>query len=502
MSPAPFPPARVPPPRPTRLTVALAVLLPLALLLVLAAPLGVVWLRGRSGDGAAAAPGQGRPGVGDPYFPTYGSSGYDALTYTVSLSWDPAGQRLSGSTRITARATEALDSFYVDLALGTEQVTVDGVPASFQKRGFQDVRVTPAQPIAAGARFETVVTYSGAPGQLKGRTGSPWHATGPEWTVAGEPESSAWWFPANDHPSDPALMDVSVRVPEGVEVISAGALASPDTGDEADFDTWHWVSAEPMATYLSFLSIGQYVLDQGVADGRPYVYAVSQQLSEENQRRALTALRRSPAIVRTLESMFGPYPFSELGGVVPVHKLPYAGLETQTRPVYDARSLLDGRGTDTLLSHELAHMWFGDNVTVRQWDDIFTNEAWATWGSWGYAERTGGPSAAESFAASYERLKDRPDFWRITMIDPSPQHLFDAVYQRGPMTLQALRTVVGDETFFSMARDWGQERGSRSLEEWMTQVQSQTQVDLGPFFQAWIYGTTAPAPTPENGFRG
>ena len=68
---------------------------------------------------------------------------------------------------------------------------------------------------------------------------------------------------------------------------------------------------------------------------------------------------------------------------MPAHRLWFGGLETQTRPVYEARSILNRGFEPGLLDHELAHMWFGDNVTVRQWNDIFTTEGYASWAQWG-----------------------------------------------------------------------------------------------------------------------
>jgi aminopeptidase N len=146
-------------------------------------------------------------------------------------------------------------------------------------------------------------------------------------------------------------------------------------------------------------------------------------------------------------------------------------------------------------------MWFGDNVTLRQWNDIFDNEAYASWAQWGFAERTGGDRANAALNRTYERTKNDAAFWQITMIDPGRSQLFSTVYTRGPMALQALRNVIGDEAFFSLARDWGQHPGSRSLEEWMAAAQTETTIDLGPFFQAWIFAPVAPARTAENGFR-
>ena len=83
-----------------------------------------------------------------------------------------------------------------------------------------------------------------------------------------------------------------------------------------------------------------------------------------------------------LAGLFGPYPFTELGGIVVAADVPFDGLESQTRPVYKARSIVDPKYADELVTHELAHMWFGDNVTVREWNDIFDSEAYASWAAW------------------------------------------------------------------------------------------------------------------------
>ena len=496
--------------RPHRAAYLLAAVMPVLLLVALAVPIGVAWTiaRLRQDPSSVTTPPplnpnatDGEPGLGDPYYPQAGNSGYDVTKYQIIINWDPATQVITGTTTISAQATQQLNSFYFDLALHTDKVTVNGVPAESIARGFSDVYVKPAQPIVAGSSFQVVIGYSGKPGDIRQGDVQPWWSTAGEWTAAGEPESSAWWYPANDHPSDPALMDVSVRVPAGMEAISVGRLESPDTANEKDFNTWHWVARQPMATYVNFVSIGQYELKQGIDRGRPYVYAVSEKLSPEDRKKAFAALMSSGMRIRTLETMFGPYPFTEIGGVVPAHRLWFGGLETQTRPVYNAGSILNPGFEPGLLDHELAHMWFGDNVTVRQWNDIFISEGYASWAQWGARERRGGRKANDSLNSAYERLVNNDDFWKVTMIDPRRTHLFDAVYIRGPMALQALRNVIGDEAFFKLARDWSQDPGSRTLEEWMAAAQSYTTVDLEPFFQAWIYTPAAPARTAANGFR-
>lgn len=481
--------------------------MPLLMVIALAAPVGVALALNRlrppitTPQAPSSGSTAGAPGVGDSYFPDAGNGGYDVTQYQIAIDWDAAAQSMRSTTTFSGRATQQLDSFYYDLALRTDRVSVNDQPATFEQQGFQNVLVTPTTPLAAGTDFRVTVDYSGKPGDLRLGQVSGWWTTNAEWTAAGEPDVAAWWFPSNDHPSDPALMDVTVRVPAGMEAISVGRLESRDTGNEQDFDTWHWVARQPMATFLNFVSIGQYELREGTDGGIPYVYAVTEQLTPEQRSAAFTQLLTSTAKVRTLESMFGPYPFSEIGGVVPAHPLVFDGLENQTRPVYAARAILDPAYAPELLAHELAHMWFGDHVTVREWNDIFNSEAYAAWAQWGFIERTGGQSANAAMNDAYDRFAGRASFWRITMIDPGEDHLFDVVYQRGPMTLQALRNVIGDDAFFKLARDWNQNPSSRSLENWMATAQSETPIDLGPFFQAWIYSPRAPARTAENGFR-
>jgi aminopeptidase N len=498
-------PPALPPHRPHPVAYVFAVVMPLVLLAVLATPLAIVWTR-RSGIGSEPAgvpvpnATKGEAGLGDPYYPEAGNSGYDVAKYQISVSWDPASGTLTGSTTISARATESLESFYFDLALPATGVSVNGQPATFERRGFGDVEVKPTAAVTGGSDFSVVVDYAGRPDDIEGDA-KPWYTTEAEVSALGEPESSAWWFPANDHPSDPALMDVSVRVPAGMEAISVGRLESADSAKEKDFDTWHWISRQPMATYLNFVSIGQFEVKQGTEDGLPFVYAVSEQLQPANRQKAFAALMTSVDRLRVLEGMFGPYPFTEIGGVVPAHDLPFGALENQTRPVYDARAILSDGFAPDLLNHELAHMWFGNNVTLQQWNDIFTNEAYASWAQWGYTERTRGQKANDKLNETFDRYANEAGFWQITMIDPGRPHLFDVVYVRGPMALQALRNVLGDATFFRFSREWAQAPGSRSLEDWMAAAQAATTVDLDPFFQAWIYSPTAPARTAENGFR-
>ena len=134
-----------------------------------------------------------------------------------------------------------------------------------------------------------------------------------------------------------------------------------------------------------------------------------------------------------------------------------------------------------LITHELAHMWFGDQVTLRQWNDIFLNEAYASWAEWGVAERQpiGGP-ANQRLNATYERTKGERDFWRVTMIDPASRTCSAPSTSAVRWRCRPCATSSATRRSSALAREWAASGGPRSLEEWMVKAQAKTTVDLGP----------------------
>ena len=185
--------------------------------------------------------------------------------------------RLTGRTFLTVTATQDLSSFHLDLVLPTDRVLVDGVPAAFTRPDRHEVRVVPAEPIAAGRRFRVRVDYHGRPGPTAYGGERPWVGNTREVVAMGQPHIAPWWFPANDHPRDKATFDLHVRVPRGREAVANGRLVGRDVG--RDWTSWHWRSRQPMAPYLAFFAAGDFRLERGTAGGTPYVLAVSERLT-------------------------------------------------------------------------------------------------------------------------------------------------------------------------------------------------------------------------------
>lgn len=437
----------------------------------------------------------GTAGMGDPYFPLDGNGGIDVRRYAIHDSYDFTERRLSGWTRLTIEATQDLTRFNLDLLLPVQRVEVDGEPAGFEKPNAHELQITPRQPITNRSTFEVLVRYRGRPGAIGWNRERNWLADDGEVVAMNEPHMAPWWFPANNHPRDKALMDIHITAPVDKLVIANGRLVDRTVAGRRA--TTHWRSAEPMAPYLAFFAAGRFQVDRGTYRGLPWYVAVSKAVPGQTRERSMRLMRRTPRITAWLERRLGDYPFSTTGGLT-TSLSPGFALENQTRPTYP---VLSSYGVITVV-HELAHQWFGDSVSVANWSDIWLNEGAATFMEACWVEKQGGESARHWLNAAYDDLMSQDRFWDLQLDDPGSRHLFDyAVYERGGMALQALRNRIGESGYWELLRTWlatngGGNGSSEEFEELAAQVSGE---DLGGFFQAWLRDSNPPARTAANG---
>jgi len=209
---------------------------------------------------------------------------------------------------------------------------------------------------------------------------------------------------------------------------------------------------------------------------------------------AKAALAREPEVIQFFARYFGPYPFREAGGIVTGADLGFA-LETQTRPTYPGGILYTQGMADAFVQHELAHQWFGDNVSLSRWSDVWLNEGFATYAPWLWSEKHGGPSAQENFKAFYDAYDGDSSAWSWPLTDPGAANVDLATDQRGAMTLQVLRNRVGDAAFFRILREWGARYrwGNATTADFVTLAERVSGRKLTDLFDAWLYRSGQPA---------
>jgi aminopeptidase N len=244
-----------------------------------------------------------------------------------------------------------------------------------------------------------------------------------------------------------------------------------------------------MASYLATVAI--YPFETSVQEGPaglPILNFVAGELPDV----ARAALERTPEMIEFLEARIGPYPFESYGAIVV--DLPFS-LETQSRSVLSRGHLFAPR--EEVVMHEVAHQWFGNSVSLEQWQDIWLNEGFATYLSWLWAEESRG---AETFD-QVVRSSYQPTLLSLPPGAPTADTLFHpTVYVRGALTLHALRLHVGDEDFDEILRTYYQRYRDSNVTtaDFIAIAEEISGQSLDDFFQEWLYTTGLP-PIPEMG---
>ncbi|WP_225096095.1 M1 family metallopeptidase [Streptomyces sp. CoH27] len=441
-----------------------------------------VVLAALTGTTGPTAPGTaGAPGAGDPYFPLSGNGGYHVRHYDLTLRYDTTTRHLDGTAVLSARATQRLSRFDLDLAgLTVTGVTVDRTPATFRRDG-QELVVTPPRTLPAGGAFQVAVTYQGTPAPVTDPDGSQdgWIPTDDGAFVAGEPQGAMSWFPADAHPRDKSSYDFTLTVPQGRTAVANGELLSEHTAHGQT--TFHWRETRPMAAYLATATIGTFKVERSTTPDGIQIYNA---VDPREASAAAPVLKQLPAVLAWESKLFGPYPYRSAGAIVDhAPDIGYA-LETQTRPVYDSAPDL------TTLVHESAHQWFGDSVSLTSWKDVWLNEGFATYAEWLYSEQHGGDSTQKTFDALYASPASDA-LWAYPPADPgSGKNIFGTpVYSRGAMALHELRRAVGDRDFFRILRAWatGHRDGHGTTAQFTDLAERLSGKRLDGLFHTWLF---------------
>jgi aminopeptidase N len=418
---------------------------------------------------------------------------YDVLSYTMSLNiyhsfFSPFPKDFAAKTVILLRVDSTLNSIKLDADTGS--LRIDSVRLAGVSFTHTDniLTIQLNRTYVPEEQLQVRVCY-----HHKDTADLAFYASGGHVFTDCEPEGARRWFPCWDKPSDKALFDVTVKVPLSAKCGSNGALV--DSVINGDTLTYHWSSAQPLATYLAVLSARlNYNLDirywhklSNPFDSIPLRFYYN---PGEDPSYIESIL---PEMTTYYSQNFIEHPFQKNGFATLDPDFYWGGMENQT-----LTSLCPNCWVEYLVSHEYAHQWFGDMITCATWADVWLNEGFATWMEAFWDENSGGYSAykanIQADATDYFNFNPgwpiyNPD-WAINT--PPVGTLFNTyiVYDKGACALHQIRYMLGDTLFFHMMQaycaDTNLKFKSATTADFNAKINEVTGANYDWYFTDWI----------------
>jgi aminopeptidase N len=417
------------------------------------------------------------------------------------LKPDVENERLDGICTTTVRALdEEVERLVLDAVdFDVSDVQRDGRAAPFTRRnGKLEVVFDP--PLRAGERATFAVTYrvskprhglffvKSAPGQPKKIP----HV----WTQS-QDENARYWFPCIDYPHEKQRTTTTIVVPKGTFALGNGALV--ERRDDGDSTIFRYQQDVPHSTYVMSMVAGPFVeVAQGTAGTKkaPVFYYVLPGREADGER----SFGKTPRMLEVLEERTGTaYPYARYSQIA-VSDFIFGGMEntsatTQTdRTLHDERAHLDF-SSDPLVSHELAHQWFGDLLTCRDWSHAWLNEGFATFfeAVWREADLGYDEYLYDIFECVEAYLQEDAHRYRRPIVFNtyrSPIEIFDRhLYQKGAAVLHMLRGDLGNARFWRAIRHYVERNAQRNVEtiDFIRAIEEATGRNMRAFFDQWVF---------------
>ena len=432
--------------------------------------------------------------------------GVDALNYVFRLTLNDDTDEIIGEASIDLRFTKdnpadfTLDLASVNDGKGMTVSEVKSAGAALRFTHHADLlRISLGSPAKAGEQREFVVRYRGVPARglriLKNKFGARCFFS-ENW-----PNNARQWLPMIDHPYDKATSEFIVTAPVKYQVVANGLLQEEtDLGDGRRLT--HWKQSVPIASWLNALGVAEFAVHHaGLVKG------VELQTWVYHQERAIGPAwfeTRSRQALEFFSEHIGPYSYEKLANVEAAGFS--GGTEHASAIFYGEKSILE-RPDAGLIAHEIAHQWFGNSVTEKDWDDVWLSEGFATYFTLLFTEHYEGRDA---FVAGLKRSREQ--VFTLEKENPGVAVLHDnladmklvlnrIIYQKGGWTLHMLRGLMGTENFWAGIRDYYQRfcNGSATTDDFRRVMQEHSGLELSWFFQQWL--ARAGSPVVEGGWR-
>lgn len=434
---------------------------------------------------------------------------FDAQHYTIRVSFDRTKKVIFGDTTITVKPLRpGFQKLELDaVGLSFEKITLDpnGTPLSYKAVG-DTVTVTLDRPYSTDEAVSVRFKYSAVPKKgvyfVEGSEGEGAHSS-QIWTQ-GEPDEARHWFPSFDFPGDKATTEEFIVAEKDETVIGNGELIEKSPTSDGKV-SWHYKMPVPHSTYLVSFIVGKYVRINDKYKDVPlgfYVYP-------GREKTAQNAFGTTKDMMAVFEKLTGfAYPYNKYDQTI-VARFQFGGMENITATTMSDTEIFFGdfefgKGIVTdLVSHELAHSWFGNLVTCRNWAELWLNEGFATFMEAAYREQRFGRADyerklqidADEFLGNDAVSNRRHGLYNLRAGEVDK--LFDnasVTYNKGGVVLHMLREQVGNDNFWNAVNLYLNKHkfGNVGTEDLRSAMETASGQDLDWFFDQWVYHSGAP----------
>lgn len=313
------------------------------------------------------------------------------------------------------------------------------------------------------------------------------------WTQ-GEPEFARFWYPCIDSSSDRLTSEILVTAADKYLVLSNGSLKEKKQNADGT-KTWHWVQEKTHVTYLFSVVVGEFEALEQSWDGIPVLsYVPKGRLAD-----AARSFDKTPAMLKYFSDKIGyRYPWPKYAQIC-VDEYAWGGMENTSATTLNLRTLHNERAhldvsSINLVAHELAHQWWGDLLTCKDWGELWLNESFATYFATLWTEHDEGWDEAawarHQEAKSYQDEDRRVRRSIVNYRYNSPENMFDRhSYPKGGRVLHMLRFELGDELFWRALNHYISVNHFRSVEtaDLRIAIEESTGQGMNWFFDQWLY---------------
>jgi aminopeptidase N len=421
----------------------------------------------------------------------------DFIHYEVKLTFDLDGKVFTGQNRITL--TPFIDTL-PGIELDAEEIIIEaatgpnGEELSFLQTDTSVVIDLPS-PVVHGDTVALTLTYRGENPQEgfffdEATEDHPQMVSTDSW-----PNEAHHWIPLFDYPNDKVTHDLIVTVPAGNKVLSNGRLVETSHDESAQTSTWHWAQELPHSTYLMMLAIGPFAVIEDSLGDLPISYWVYPEAEDDARR----IFEKTPRMIAFYNDLFGyPYPWAKYDQVTTPH---VGGGAEATSATILGDGVLHHRGNEEdytwerIIAHEIAHQWWGDLITLREWSHTWMNESFGTYSDylWTRHERGEEVGAWDLLGKKNQYLREANNrYIRPIVFDRynEPGDNFDShTYPKGACILHQLRYLLGDEPFFRTLSTFLHSYAFQAVDtyDFMRTVKEVTGQNMDWFFQQYLF---------------